>query len=103
MRRITLPDAIQSLRPGAQWVLRGDDYSGLEWKSDGLPPTEQELALEVDRLQKAADAVAYRDMRRKEYPPVEDYLDAVVKGDSAAVQAYIDACNAVKAKYPKPA
>ena len=23
--------ALQSLKPGAQWVLRGDDYSGLEW------------------------------------------------------------------------
>jgi hypothetical protein len=40
--------------------------------------------------------------RRAEYPPVTDYLDAVVKNDQVAVQAYIDACLAVKAKYPKP-
>jgi hypothetical protein len=26
----------------------------------------------------------------------------VVKGDQVQVQAYIDACLAVKAKYPKP-
>ena len=26
----------------------------------------------------------------------------IVKGDTAQVQAYIDACLAVKAKYPKP-
>ena len=37
-----------------------------------------------------------------EYPPSSDYLDAVVKGDQAQMQAYIDACLAVKAKYPKP-
>jgi len=47
------------------------------------------------------DAVAYIDQRRSEYPPVEDYLDAIVKGDEEQKQAYIDACLAVKAKYPK--
>ena len=29
--KYSLPDALQKLRPGAQWVLRGDAYSGLEW------------------------------------------------------------------------
>lgn len=31
-----------------------------------------------------------------------DYLDAVVKGDQVAINAYIEKCLAVKAKYPKP-
>lgn len=26
-----IPAALQQLRPGAQWVLRGSEYSGLEW------------------------------------------------------------------------
>ena len=30
-----------------------------------------------------------------------DYLDAIVKGDTAQQEAYIAACLAVKAKYPK--
>ena len=29
-------------------------------------------------------------------------IDGIVKGDTEQVQAYIDACLAVKAKYPKP-
>lgn len=45
----------------------------------------------------------YQRQRAAEYPPVTDYLDGIVKGDQAQVQAYIDACLAVKAKYPKPA
>lgn len=45
---------------------------------------------------------SYVELRRAEYPPVEDYLDGIVKGDAEQVQAYIDACLAVKAKYPKP-
>ena len=44
----------------------------------------------------------YRIQRAAEYPPMADYLDGVVKNDQAQVQTYIDACLAVKAKYPKP-
>ena len=49
------------------------------------------------------DPEAYKYQRAKEYPPMTDYLDGIVKGDNAQVQAYIDACNAVKNKYPKGA
>lgn len=48
------------------------------------------------------DPMAYQLKRAAEYPPMADYLDGIVKGDQAQVQAYIDACLAVKAKYPKP-
>lgn len=44
----------------------------------------------------------YKTQRQSEYPPITDYLDAVVKGDQAQIDAYIAACQAVKAKYPKP-
>ena len=43
----------------------------------------------------------YKYLRAKEYPPITDYLDGVVKGDQAQIDAYIAACQAVKAKYPK--
>ena len=40
-------------------------------------------------------------LRAEAYPPMADYLDAKVKGDAAAEKAYLDACAAVKVKYPK--
>jgi len=43
----------------------------------------------------------YTELRRLEYPPAADYLDGIVKGDTAQVQKYIDDCLAVKARYPK--
>jgi len=43
----------------------------------------------------------YQQLRASAYPPAADYLDAIVKGDTAQAQAYIDECLAVKAKYPK--
>ena len=35
--------ALLNLKPGAQWVLRGSDYTGLEWMDSGQQPTEQEV------------------------------------------------------------
>jgi hypothetical protein len=97
---ITKADALQSLRPGAQWVLRGDD---LEWlDTEQTQPTEAEIAAEVVRLQSEYEATEYRRQRAAEYPPITDYIDGVVKGDQDQIDAYIDACLAVKAKYPKP-
>ena len=64
--------------------------------------TDAEVAgIQAARAQAAADALTYAQKRRAEYPPVTDYLDAMVKGDQAAMAAYIAACQAVKAKYPK--
>lgn len=49
------------------------------------------------------DPEAYKLQRAVEYPDFRDYLDGVVKGDQAQIDAYIAACQAVKAKYPKGA
>ena len=43
----------------------------------------------------------YKELRAAEYPPMEDYLDAIVKGDTEAEEEYKRKCLAVKAKYPK--
>jgi hypothetical protein len=43
----------------------------------------------------------YTEKRAAEYPPFNDYLDGVVKGDQAQIDKYISDCLAVKAKYPK--
>jgi hypothetical protein len=43
----------------------------------------------------------YADLRAAAYPDYRDYLDGLVKGDQAQIDAYIAACNAVKSQYPK--
>ena len=47
------------------------------------------------------DPDAYKYARAREYPPITDYIDGVVKGDQAQIDKYIADCLAVKAKYPK--
>lgn len=59
----------------------------------------EEAQWELEKAERAK--TAYQAKRASEYPPMADYLDGIVKGDQAQVQAYIDACLAVKAKYPK--
>tara|TARA_B110000908_G_scaffold10332_1_gene12371 strand:- start:43 stop:336 length:294 start_codon:yes stop_codon:yes gene_type:complete len=49
------------------------------------------------------EVVPYDVQRKSEYPPIEDYLDGIVKGDQTQVDKYIADCQAVKTKYPKPA
>ena len=102
-RTFAIIDALISLKPGAQWTLNGDDYAGLDWlDEEQTQPTEQECIAEAARLQAVYDAVEYQRLRAPEYPPITDYLDGIAKSDQAQIDAYIAACQAVKAKYPKP-
>ena len=52
--KYTIVDALHSLKPGAQWVLRGNDYSGLEWLDSGhTKPTETEVNSKISELDAA--------------------------------------------------
>lgn len=59
------------------------------------------IQIDVALVESWKDPNAYKSQRASEYPPIFDYLDGVVKGDQAQIDAYIAACQAVKAKYPK--
>jgi hypothetical protein len=105
---MNITKAVLSLRPGAQWYIDGDDYEGLQWLEKPVyeggqkKPTKEEVEAEVARLQKEWEDTEYQRLRAPEYPDFKEYLDGLVKGDAEQIQAYIDACLAVKAKYPKP-
>lgn len=100
---ISVAQAVKSLIPSAEFSVVGDTYSGIQWlSSDQQIPTEAEITAEVARLQSEYEATEYQRQRAAEYPPMADYLDAVVKGDQAQIDKYISDCLAVKAKYPKP-
>jgi len=56
---------------------------------------------EAEALRPVAPELTYAQKRAPLYPPMSDYLDGIVKGDTAQVDAYIAACLAVKALHPK--
>ena len=51
--------------------------------------------------QERYDNVGYDVKRKREFPPIENYLDGIVKNDQAQIDKYIADCLAVKEKYPK--
>ncbi len=49
-----IASALQALKPGAEWVLRGDKYSGLEWlDKKQTVPTEKEVTDKIAELDAA--------------------------------------------------
>ena len=58
-------DALQALKPGAEWVLRGTEYSGLEWMDSGQQPTEQEVKAKLIELDAAEPMRLLRIERNK--------------------------------------
>jgi hypothetical protein len=105
---MNVSQALLKLRPGAQWSLNGDDYEGLQWLEPPVweggqkKPTREEVESEIELIKKRFEDTEYQRLREKEYPDFKQYLDGIVKGDQEQIQAYIDKCLAVKAKYPKP-
>ena len=59
-------DALKTLRPGKQWVWRGNGYSGLEWLDSGATkPTESELNTKVAELDAAEPMRLLREERNQ--------------------------------------
>jgi hypothetical protein len=79
-----------------------DDYETMTTDSSvvvnsGMPAARRE------KIRSEIEAeLSYAIKRKAEYPPITDYIDGVVKGDQSQIDAYVAACQAVKAKYPKP-
>jgi hypothetical protein len=116
-------DTLQSLRPGAQWSLAGENIQWIEIKdNEGVgtgkydtpnfewhdnvqqKPSKQEYETEYKTQQEKLKSQEYIFYRRKEYPPLADLADAIYwqsQGDDSKMQAYLAAVSTVKEKYPK--
>ena len=96
---IDTANAIQSLKPNAEWVLRGDV---LEWlDSEQTEPTALELSNEVTRLQAVYDSQLYARTRKAKYDLLnqdEMRYDDLVNNTTT----WRDGIAAIKAAHPKP-
>jgi hypothetical protein len=103
IQRDFLLDAIVELSNGTYFVISNGDLDELIWQDNNfIPPTKEEILAKKEEIELRHTLTAYQESRKAEYPSFIEYLDGIVKGDQEQIDAYIAACLAVKAKYPKP-
>lgn len=92
-------NALQSLRPSAQWVLRGDD---LEWMdAEQTQPTDAEIDAEVARLQALEPTRIAEANRHAAYIAEADPLFFKAQRGEATMEQWQDKVAEIKARYPK--
>jgi hypothetical protein len=93
-------NALQSLRPGAEWVLRGDD---LEWLDQNQTrPTDAEIAAEITRLEADYAAKQYQRDRAAAYPSLAEQMDMQYWDSVNGTTVWADTIAAIKQEHPKP-
>ena len=63
--KYNISTALQVLKPGAQWVLYGEEYSGIQWLDSGQQPTKQEIFEKIAELDAAEPMRLLRIERNK--------------------------------------
>ena len=93
-------EAIQSLHPTAQFVLKGGE---LTWQSEDITePTDAEITAEQERLQAEYDAKQYARDRAVAYASIQDQLDMQYWDQVNGTTTWKDHIAQVKADNPKP-
>jgi len=100
---IDLMTAIQSLRPNAELVIRGDEIEWLD--TEQTQPTDSEIQAEITRLQAEYDSNQYQRDRATQYAPLADQLDmlwhAIDQGIDLKQSDFYTGNKAVKDANPK--
>jgi hypothetical protein len=96
---ITKADALQSLRQGAQWVLRGDELEWLDTKQ--TQPTDAEIDAEVARLQALEPTRIAEANRKAAYATESDPLFFKWQAGEATEAEWTAKRDEIRARYPK--
>ena len=98
--KIYISDVLLKITPGAEWILNGDDYSGLIWvNGHGYEkPTEEEIVQKIAELEYQEEVNEYQRQRAAEYPSYADQFDQIYH---EGVDAWKASIQEVKDKYPK--
>ena len=96
---ITKANALHSLRPGSEWVLRGDE---LEWlDTNQTQPTEAEITAEVARLTALEPARIATENRRNAYIAEADPLFFKAQRGEATMEEWQAKVAEIKTRFPK--
>ena len=93
----TLSQALQNLRPGAEFHLKGSKLTWVDSKQ--TQPTQSEIDAELKNLQDEYDAQAYARNRKADYPDMGSQLNKIY--DDGIAKWKSEMVDPVKAKWPK--
>lgn len=90
--------------PGTQWLLTGEEYSGLEWLDETPKPTKAALEKQWTAVEYQAQLDAVNDLRRAAYTLESDplafkYQETELAEDKAA---WLAKKAEIQARYPEP-
>ena len=99
MENIRISDALQVLRPGAEWSIGNNSYSQLDWlDTEQTKPTEEEVVQKVAELTYQQEVEVYKEQRAAEYPSYADQFDKIFH---SGVNAWKTQIRTIKERYPK--
>ena len=98
--KYSIPEALQALQPGAEWVLNGSDYTGLEWRSSQTKPTETEVNSKISSLD-LAEAMRLLRIERDRRIKLTDWRASSDLTLSDAWKTYRQALRDITTQTPK--
>jgi hypothetical protein len=87
---------------GTEWVLSGDDYSGLTWLSDSPKPTEKALKALWPEVQYEVAYAQVEQARQTAYQQTADPLFFEYQRGDKTEAEWLAAVQAVKDAHPYP-
>lgn len=96
---IRISDALQVLRPGAEWAIDNNSYAQLTWlDTEQTKPTEEEVVQKIAELTYQQEVEVYKEQRAAEYPSYADQFDKIFH---SGVNAWKTQIRTIKERYPK--
>lgn len=101
---MNIPLILKKNYPGEQWVLEGEEYSGLTWLSDSSKPTKAALEKAWPQVEYQEQLQAVSELRRQAYTLESDplnfkYQETELPEDKAA---WLAKKAEIQARYPEP-
>lgn len=96
--------AIYNLAPKSKWLLRGDDYEGLEWQDETYKPSKEEVDAEILKIEN--DYQNNKHQRLRVYPDIKEQLDMIwhelnQNGNITVAGNWFNNIKTIKEKFPK--
>ena len=94
-------ESILEINPDAKVVVYGDSTDNIEWHDGTTPISKEDILAKHAELQAEYDAHEYARNRKAEYDMLNQY-EMMFDDQRDGTTTWVDAINAIKAKYPKP-